>query len=221
MRKPKQLGRGYQWAIAATMPVAAVWIIWNVLTTSSVSVPLAEPGLKVNYSMVRGLFGMKQNITVSEHALQVFGASSGWSDIFKRPYNSGVAVYRSVDGKTYFFGTGYMLYKYEMFSGKLQYSCNTHWIPPENSFGRELMRSGNREEMERLDPGSTRLWRYLEEDQLGSRLLKEPIKSRYYRDLIYEGRIGLVRSPSRPLKAGFAPADKAAEPRFGLHFSCG
>lgn len=220
MNKRTQIPTHFQYAIVIAMPVVVFWLFWKISMTRSVSISLVEPRVEVTYEMVWG-FGLKQRVSVSAHRLQFFDASSGWIEIYDKNYNSGVSVYRTLGGETLYFGTGYKLYKYQLSSRELQTSCSKNLIPALNSFGSKLLNSRTENEIQELDPGSIDLWNYLEEGQVGSHLPKESRKSRYYKNVVYEGRFGLVRSRGKFLKVGFAPADKSAEPRFGLHFSCG
>lgn len=199
--------------------VCGGFFIWKTEMTHSATVNLQPVPYSLTYTMAWGL-GMDERFAIRRTGSLWFEQSSRWINIWKKPYNSGLALYRSSNGKAYYLGLNYTLFIFDALSGTLRTSCDTDSIPAYTPLAEQLSRSRNYEAQEALDPKAPRLFEYIEINQLGA-MPTSPPKSRYYADLEYLGKFGLIRSHGRGSKVGFAPADRAPEPRFGLDFSCG
>ncbi|QFY61060.1 hypothetical protein FZ934_11935 [Rhizobium grahamii] len=198
---------------------SAGYSFWTLEMTRSTTIGLEPTGYDLTYTMTWG-FGMDQEFSFARTGSSVSGPSSGSIDIWKKPYNSGLALYRSVDGATYYLGLGYKLFTFRPSSGYLKSSCNPDDIPTHTELGMQLSKRIGHERIEALDPGAQHLFNYIEADQQGT-LPSLPLSSRYYENLVYLGKFGLIRSEERGSDVGFTPADKSSEPRLGLEFSCG
>jgi len=199
--------------------VCGGFFIWKAGMTHSAAVNLQPVPYSLTYTMAWGL-GMDERFAIRRTGSLWFEQSSGWIELWKKPYNSGLALYRSSNGDAYYLGLTYKLFIFDPSSGALWTSCDTDSIPAYTPLGEQLSRSENYEVQEVLDPKAPHLFEYIEINQLGA-MPASPPKSRYYADLEYLGKFGLIRSRGRGSKVGFTPADRAPEPRLGLDFSCG
>ncbi|QND47338.1 hypothetical protein HB780_16680 [Rhizobium lusitanum] len=190
--------------------------------TRSATISLEPTPYNLTYAMAWG-WGMEERFSITPIGALLSGPSSDWIDIWKRPYNSGIALYRTLDGRTYYLGLSYQLFWFHAPSGDLVASCDKGNIPAYTSLGDEISKLRNYEAIEALDPGAWHLFEYIEADQRGT-IPTLPPNSRYYANLQYLGKFGLVRPEKRGGRGDevdFAPAGKAPEPRLGLDFSCG
>lgn len=164
---------------------------------------------------------MDQKFTLDPVGSFFGGPSSGWNDIWAKPYNGVLTTYRSMDG-TYYFGTGWLhSFSFVPASGALLKYCKT---PPGlklTSLGARLREAKDWREAEAADPEAPRLGSWVKVEDRGD-IPASPPRSRYYEDLMYLGKFGVVKGGSgRGDDVGFVPADKVAEPRLGLDASCG
>ncbi|MFT4182927.1 MAG: hypothetical protein QM636_13535 [Rhizobium sp.] len=190
--------------------------------TRSAMISLEPTPYNLTYTMAWG-WGMEERFSVTQVEALLSGSSSGWIDIWKKPDNSGLTLYRTLDGRTYYLGLSYQLFWFYVPSGTLVASCDKRNIPAYTSLGEQVSKLKDYEAIEALDPGSRHLFQYVETDQRGTIPISPP-NSRYYADLQYLGRFGLIRSENRGSRGNgvaFAPANMAPEPRLGLDFSCG
>lgn len=205
--------------VIGLLVICAGYTFWKIGMTRSTTIGLKSTGYDLTYTIAWGL-DMTEEFSLKRVGALMPGSSSGSIDIWKKPYNSGVALYRSIDGGTYYFGLGYKLFTFDPSSGALKSSCYIGTIPPLTPFGMQLSNLTAYKQIEAVDPGARHLFNYIEADERGTIPLSPP-NSRYYANLIYLGKFGLIRAKGRRNDVGFAPADKASEPRFGLKFSCG
>lgn len=216
---PKREDRMRRLFVISLLVICAGYAFWKLGMTRSTTIALETTGYDFTYTIAWGM-GMDEEFSLARVGELMSGPSSGSIDIWKKPYNSGLALYRAVDGGTYYFGLGYKLFTFEPSSGVLKSSCSVDDTPPHTPLGMQLSKLTVHEDIEAVDPGARHLFSYIEADRLGT-IPSSPPNSRYYANLLYLGKFGLIRSGGRGDDVGFAPADKAPEPRFGLQFSCG
>lgn len=185
--------------------------------TRSATVVLEPSRYNLTYTLAWG-WGMKERFSIKPAGALISGSSSVWIEIWRKPYNSGVALYRSADGAIYYLGLSYRLFWFQ--DGTLRSSCDRADLPAYTPLGAQLAKAREHQTMETLDPRAEHLFRYIESGQMGP-IPPSPPDSRYYANLKYVGRFGLVRATGRGSEAGFVPADKGPEPRLGLDPSCG
>ncbi|MDM9623580.1 hypothetical protein [Rhizobium sp. S96] len=201
--------------------ICFAYTVWHVAMSRSITVRLEPVGYELTYSMAWGL-GMKERLT-----LRKFGAfwptqSSEWIEIWKKPYNSGMVVYVSDDGDTYYFGTGYRLHFFQPGEGVYSTPCDKGNIPKRTPLARRLSFFGADAADEDIDPGAPRLFEYVPANKPGGAVPSSPPPSRYYAGLRYLGKFGLVAtSEGRGNELRFVAAGTSVEPRLGLQFSCG
>ncbi|UWM82523.1 hypothetical protein [Rhizobium sp. SRDI969] len=202
--------------------VCVAYAVWHMAMARSTTIRLEPAGYQLTYSIAWGL-GMEERF-----ALKKFGAiwpsqSSAWTEIWKKPYNSGMVAYVSDDGKTYYFGTGYGLHLFQPEQGAYWTTCHKGNIPKRTSFAERLSFFGSDAADEELDPGAPRLFEYVQANEASGAIPSSPPASRYYAGLKYLGRFGLVATSGRGRgeEVRFVPAGTAMEPRLGLQFSCG
>jgi hypothetical protein len=186
--------------------------------TSSVTVRLEPAAYDLTYTVEWG-WGMDEKFSLAHEGEWLAGPSSGWMEIWKRPYNSGLALYRSVDDGTYYLSLGYKFFTFEPSSGVLKSNCDPEALPTRTPLGLRLLNL-SRTEREAADPGAQERFGYIEPDQSGPVPTAPPV-SKYYTSLVYLGKFGLTRAKGRGGPAGFIPATQGAETRLGLEPSCG
>ncbi|MFC7052852.1 hypothetical protein ACFQI3_09160 [Hansschlegelia quercus] len=198
--------------------VVASYVAWGLLMTRSKSVRLENNGLSLSFAISWGL-GTDEKFRLTGDGY-LFGPSSEWLSIWKRPYNSGLSVYRSKEKNTYYFGTVYRLFVLDRSSGAMKSSCDPADIPQHSELGKRLAQSAIIDR-DKIDPGFTHLFRYVERDQRSGAIPATPPVSRYYSELKYLGRFGLVRSSGRGSEIRFVAPDQENEPRLSLDIHCG
>lgn len=216
----RKIRRGRVTMVAVVLLICAVYMGWRMLMTRSVTIRLEPAGYDLTYTMAWGM-GMEQKLTLSKVGGVFEQASSDWIEIWKKPYNSGLSIYRSRNGSRYYFGSVYRLFVFETVSGALSSYCHPDAAPPRTDLGKQLEFYNSHEARESADPGGRDLFAYVEEDELSGSVSENPPPSRYYADLDYLGRFGLVRSEGRGHRIRFVPAPFAAEPQNSLYSRCG
>ena len=206
--------------------VCVVYAVWHTVMTRSTTIPLASTGYELTYSMAWG-WGMEERLSLQEPGALWPAQSSKWIEIWERPYNSGMVVYVSDDGQTYYFGTGYSLYFFEPSRSALWTTCDKDDIPKRTPFAERLSQYGSDPANEDVDPGAPRLLQYIQPNEASGTIPTSPLPSRYYAGLRYLGKFGLVAPDGRGRGRGrgdevrFVPAGNSPEPRLGLQVSCG
>ena len=177
----------------------------------------------LTYTVAWG-WGMDQQVAFSRRWVPRPVATSEWIAIWKRPYNSGAAVYVTDRGDRYYVGTTYKLLIVDIPQGRIYSSCDTFQIPARTALGEKLLLSGA-QGYQQMDPGAFALNRYIGKETLAGAAPNEPPPSRYYLGLRYLGRFGIVepdkRVTSRGSEVRFVPAQNEPEPRLALQFDCG
>ncbi|GLK67405.1 hypothetical protein GCM10008179_10430 [Hansschlegelia plantiphila] len=199
--------------------IAASYVAWGLLMTRSKTVRLEDSGFSLSYMMAWG-WGMDERLSLTRRWFDFSGPSSEWLSLWKKPYNSGVAIYRSKENGEYYFGAIYRLFTLDTKSGELRSSCDSEGAPRRSELGERLAKA-ERVDADRIDPASEHLFRYVERDQSHGEIPASPPDSKYYVDLRYLGRFGLVRSGGRGNEIRFVPPEQASEPRLALETSCG
>jgi hypothetical protein len=210
--------------VFSLVAVCAIYFLWRTQLTRSTTIQLEDTGYGLTYSVAWGL-GMEERFAVSRWGGMLPGSSSGWLEIWDKPYNAVLTVYRTLDGKTYYFGTGWLfVFTFDPISGEIKRFCGGTQTPmPQlTALGAQLRNRTVYTEAEATDP-APRLRSYVNAQDRGA-IPISPSKSRYYADLLYLGKFGVIgniHGRGRGEDVGFVPADKAAEPRFGLDANCG
>ncbi|MBY5890998.1 hypothetical protein ELH80_00845 [Rhizobium ruizarguesonis] len=202
--------------------VCLVYAAWHVAMTRSTTIRLEPPGYELTYSMAWG-WGMEERWTIRKFGALWSSPSSKWTEIWKKPYNSGMVVYASDDGQTYYFGTGYGLHFFQPKQGAYWTTCEKGNIPKRTPLAERLSFFGSDPADEDIDPGTPRLFEYIRANDPSGAIPSSPPPSRYYAGLKYLGKFGLVATggQGRGNEVRFVPAGNSIEPRLGLQFSCG
>jgi hypothetical protein len=191
----------------------------------STTVDIQPQEYSLAYTVAWGM-GMDQRLTLERDGSPWAVASTGWIELWDKPYNSGAVVYASEDGQTYLIGTGYKLFFLSPRREVLWTSCNQDVIPKRTLFAERLSIEGRERLDEQIDPGALSVHRFIRVDELAGEVPAAPPQSRYYLGLRYLGRFGIVWpergiEPNRGNEVRFVPASNSPEPRLGLQFSCG
>ncbi len=208
--------------IAAGLLLMCAIYIFNEHNTRSTTIQLEPGGYRLTY-IVKWGWGMAESFRFArgDDFLFLSGSSSPWVEIFAKPYNSGLAVYRAADDGTYYLGTGYQSFAFEPSSGDLKTFCDSVSKLAYSSLGEQLLNTKTSVIENVIDPGARSLFNYIEADQQSEVVSARPPNSKYYLNLKYIGKFGLVRSGGRGDQIRFVPADNAPEPRMALNPNCG
>ncbi|MBO9125713.1 MULTISPECIES: hypothetical protein [unclassified Rhizobium] len=221
----RAITRGMLRATIALCVIAGCAIAWQVFSRRSVVIDLKPNEYVLSYTMAWGL-GMDQRLTLERKGWPWAVGSSDWIEIWKKPYNSGAAVYVSETDDTYYIGTGYKLIFVTPLQDTVLASCDERLTPKLTPFAERLSHRGFEPIDDKIDPGAARTQSYISADEVGEATSVSPPPSRYYAGLRYLGRFGIIhpghtRAPNRGSEVGFAPAGSAPEPRLALQSSCG
>jgi hypothetical protein len=202
--------------------LALCLIGWKSYSRRSVSVEIA-PGYALTYTVAWG-WGMDQQLTLAQRWVPHPIASSEWIEIWKRPYNSGAAVYATEQGDRFFVGTSYRLQIVDISQRKIFSTCDTATIPTRKTTPEQLPPQGSAGDDEAA-PQAPGLMRYILPETPAGAAPTNPPPSRYYVGLRYLGRFGIVgpqkSASSRGSEVGFVPAQNEPEPRLALQVHCG
>lgn len=148
--------------------------------------------------------------------------SSEWNKIWKKPYNSGLAVYRSVAEEIYYLGSEYGVLIFDPTLGTLKRTCNQSDMPKAIPSGLPVPApTSNALKAAAAKDQSRYLFEYIEVDQMSGDISATPPNSKFYLDLKYLGRFGLVRSDGRGSEVRFVTPETAPEPYWGISKLCG
>lgn len=147
--------------------------------------------------------------------------SSKWAEIWKKPYNSGAVLYVSNDGQTYYIGTYYKLGIAIPDSKSLLMTCDKGAIPKLTQLGQRISSSRDFGQVKIIDPEGQRFPSYIEADVPNATTTGSPSLSKYYVDLQYIGRFGVVRGKGWGGNVRFASSDTSPEPQMSLNVHCG
>ncbi|WP_434712342.1 hypothetical protein NMA58_03420 [Rhizobium sp. YTUHZ045] len=198
--------------------VCLVYAAWHAAMVRSTTIRLEPAGYQLTYSVAWGL-GMEERFALKKLGAVWPSQSSEWTKIWKKPYNSGMVVYVSDDGKTYYFGTGYRLHFFQPERDAYWTTCHNGSIPKRTPLAERLSFFGSDPADEGIDPGAPRLFEYVRANEASGEIRGSPPASRYYAGLKYLGRFGLVattKGRGRGEEVGFVPAGTSLE-----QFSCG
>lgn len=202
--------------------IALYWAL-SALTTSSSTVALPETDYTVTYQVRWGL-GMDEGLIISQPTRLLSEHRPLRIKVEQKPYNTGMAVFRSSDGATYFFGFGVGFYRFVTTTNKLDYACSIGELVEHTPLGKQLFERGTTtKSRDVLDPDGRPIWGFLRASS-EENLPRDAPASRYYSSLTFLGQFGLAdgtRSDSpRGGKAVFASADDISEPRSSLDGNC-
>lgn len=198
--------------------VLVIFPSYAFLTKRSVTVWTGTDGPSVTYTVAWG-WGMEERISIKKRDA-FFSASSAWSKVWKKPYNAGATLFRTADQKTLYISLRFNIYRFEIDTGTLTTLCGARDSPAPTSLLIALRGAGNSQTAKEIDPdGKSSLGYVAAVDNQA--IPSNPPKSRYYLDLEYLGRFGVIRSEGRGSDVGFMPANQETEPQNGLYGSCG
>lgn len=184
------------------------------------SITIAAPMEKVDitYSVAWG-WGMEERLSIAPEGSLFSSVSTDWEEIWERPYNSGMTVYRSKDGQFLYIGLSIRLYRYDVEAGTMTAFCYSREAVGFTPLGEQLA-AVSYTEREAIDPRRKERLDYVD-PALRGEIPASPPESRYYSGLEYLGRFGVERAKGRGSDVGFEPSDKVSEPRLGLGGTCG
>lgn len=203
-------------AIVIVLGAAAFFVVpvlWRSVMTTSVTIALEQTGYRLSYSVALGL-QHAERIAIR----RVDGAgqeqSSGWRDVFWQTTDTGVALYRTSDAKSYFFAMHQDIYRFDRLSGTLTASCEIGQFAAHTRLGLAVAHLPDEAARDALDTGAAPLQGYI--GPVGAAgIVASPPVSRYYDGLLFLGRLGLSEDN---LQAGFVA--KTPEPRAALDLRC-
>lgn len=200
--------------------LVSVFLGWSWMMQRSTTVTLQDTDYSLTYRVAWG-FGMKERLMLGKTEAPWSLASSQWVEIWKKPYNSGAVLYVSNDGQTFYIGTYYKLGIAMPDSKRLVMTCDKADIPKLTQLGRHISASQDFEQVKIIDPEGQSFPSYIEADVPGRTTTGPPTPSKYYIDLQYIGRFGVVRGKSRGKDVRFVSSDNAPEPQMSLNVHCG
>lgn len=205
---------------ALLLLVLANWA-WNSATTSSITIDIPDSDYRLTYSFHFGL-NMNERFYFS-HRWWPLTKSSGWLDIFERPYQASITLYRSQDKRTYFLGHANRVFAFNVATGQLLSYCSFEALVWETAF-RSLQAprfEDFRDDKRRVHAPPVRP--DLAKGSLTGDFPSVVPPSPFYRDLDYVGEFTLIYDDRLENRrgAGFIPASKAFEKPFGLDGECG
>ncbi len=209
MRRPLKI-----LTIAALVVGGLYWLVLKPAVRSTV-VELGDTGYAVKYRMAWG-WGMEERIDVFRPDSWLAGQSGDWMGILGEPYYSGMTLYRSEDGDTYFFGMKPGVYRFHVSTGQMDYHCVTEDIVSHTALARQGSSLSNSDR-----PSAFERYIYIEPSQLQT-IPADPPVSQYYKDLRFLGIIGLTPGGRGNYRGGppiFISSTDTVEPIGGLEGS--
>lgn len=188
------------------------------ISRQSVTIAVPMEKVDITYSVAWG-WGMEERLSIAANGSLFSSASTGWQEIWDKPYNSGMTLYRSENGRFLYIGLSIRLFRYDVAAGTLTAFCYSRDAVGFTALGEQLA-TVLFTQHDHIDPGKGQRLGYVDPVLNGAISAKSP-ESRYYAGLEYLGRVGIVRSKGRGSNVGFEPAGKVPEPRLGLGGTCG
>ncbi|MCT7667120.1 hypothetical protein [Shinella kummerowiae] len=189
-----------------------------VVSRRSITVAVPMEKVDITYSVAWG-WGMEERLSIAPEGSLFSSVSTNWEDIWGKPYNSGMTVYRSKDGQFLYIGLSIRLYRYDVEAGTMTAFCHSRDAVAFTPLGQQLA-AVSFTEHEAIDPQRQERLDYVD-PVLKGEISASPPQSRYYSGLEYLGRFGVERAKGRGSDVGFEPSDKVSEPRLGLGGTCG
>jgi hypothetical protein len=193
------------------LAVSGLYALWVATMVSSTTIKLGDTGYAVAYQMAWG-WDMEERVDVFRLDSPSVGQSGDWLDIWKKPYNSGMSLYRSEDGRTYLFGFAPGVYRFDVATGKMEYHCYTAGLVSPKPPGTSLAAATT------LEGTSTRrraqaYISYIEPTR-HQEIPDDPPASRYYEGLRFLGMFGVTRGGRDAIRGGptaFASSEESDE----------
>jgi hypothetical protein len=163
--------------------------------------------------------GMAEKFSVIRTDGRGAAQTSGWVEILGKPYNSGMSLYRSEDGTTYYIGQGMGFYRFSPATGGFSHACKIADYLTYTALGKAIAGSDpiNPNAVGALDRGAPVLQRYLDFNETGPIQTLPPI-SRYYEGTRFLGKLGVTEGGVRGAGVGFVSI--TPEPQLGLSGRC-
>ncbi|MDO1581548.1 hypothetical protein [Rhizobium oryzicola] len=202
--------------------IGLCWVAWQAYFRRSATIDLTQ-GYRLTYTVAWGL-GMDQRLSLKQYGLPWATGSTGWIEVWNKPYNTGAVVYAAETGDIYYIGTGYQLVAVNVTQGTMLTRCDPAWIPKPTALAEQQMILENNGGQGVSN--APKLWTYLPQNANGGGAPINPPLSEYYVGVRYLGRFGIVE-PDRQTGLGrgqevrFVPAENAPEPRLALRLYCG
>ncbi len=195
----------------------AVWLL-SLSSQSTTTVTLGQTGYNVSYSVSWGT-GMDEKVSISRSDGTGSTHKGDCVEIFKKPYNSGMSLYRSDDGNTFYVGQGMGFYRFVPATGEFQFSCRITDFLAYTPLGTAIAGIDHFDvsAVKALDPGARNLQGYLDPNE-GGAIQKNPPASRYYKAATFLGKFGILEGGTRG--SGVAFVSLTPEPRMGLSGRC-
>lgn len=171
-------------AFAVMGIVCFIYAVWHAAMTRSLTIRLETAGYELTYSMSWGL-SMEERLSLRKFGGLWSSPTSEWTDIWKKPYNSGVVVYVSDDGQTYYFGIGYKLDVFQPKQGAYWTTCDSENVPRRTPFAERLSAGGYDAADDEIDANRRQLFEYINADDSSSAVPSLPPPSKYYAGLKY------------------------------------
>jgi len=198
-------------AVVVCLLCVGLYLLWQSWATRSETIALDGSGYELTYTVAWG-WSMQERVSLAKPGQP--SSDSDWIELFEKPYNSGVAVYQTADGRAYYLGLLYHTMRFDPASGVLDVLCRK---PEEVAYTAEA-RFAAKDNRLRADTGAPSLFEYVDGDWLGAST-GTPVASKYYADLLYLGRFGVLDGNFRGADIGFQPA-AAPESQMALDASC-
>lgn len=206
--------------VGGVVTVAAMAALaWSLFLTETVSIPLVGD-MRLSYRVGWGT-GMSERFRLDRQSEPGPSAQGEWIAILEKPYNSGMAVYRTNDARTYYFAFSSGFYKFETSTAGLRYFCEPDGVQ-RTELGSQLFELGTSDAARNIiDPGAPNLQAFID-PSMDYDDRSRVVASKYYEGLQYLGRFGLSagRSDVRGGKPGFVASADSREPRAALEGNC-
>lgn len=205
--------------VSAVLAVSlSLYAAWRQLGHRTVSIELKPSSHVLTYEMAWD-FGMRQRFTLRQAGAIFASTAVPWREISTKPYNSGAALYVSRTMDTYYIADGVRLYSLDRQTGTVTTRCDLADFPRRTRLGRALA------DLITTSPSITShpegLFRYIAADEKAGPVPAQPSPSRYYADLLYLGKFGVVEGGRRGQDVRFVPAGHAEEPQLPIQSGCG
>jgi|TARA_R110002012_G_scaffold297890_1_gene496042 hypothetical protein len=195
----------------SVLGISALYALWMATMVSSTTIKLGDTGYAVAYRMAWG-WGMEERVDVFHLDSPTVGQSGDWLDIWKKPNNSGMSLYRSEDGSAYLFGFAPGVYRFDVATGQMDYHCYTAGLVSPKAAGASLAAP--------ITPEGTSTRRRAQaynsfiEPTRAQEIPDDPPASRYYEGLRFLGMFGVTRGGRDAMRGGttaFASSEEGDE----------
>lgn len=115
---------------------------WHAFSRRSTEIGLNRD-YHLTYTVYWGL-GMEQRLALKHGMKPWTAASTGWTEILSKPYNSGAVVYANEDAEIYYIGTRFNMVIATLTDGAMHTTCDEEIIPKPTALAEQLLFRGTK-----------------------------------------------------------------------------